>query len=302
MRAELASKTGSDTRVALCLGGQMRTFRECYGYLVENVLEPLDPDVFVHTEETVGITNRMELQASGRGDDRGTVTRETIERLYDPKAVEITPPFSAADRREFEGVRVPSELIEAEPDHWQGNIPNFYSIYRCNELKREWETEHGFRYDVVIRMRPDLLVPAELPAEVLSNPEALWHTHVTSFQVSDKLAVSNSENMDYYASVWEELGEYWADPLGDSPERHRVGERLLKQHLDRSEIDVRRFDVGDQILRSRTYIEEQARRDARLRNRLPSKRKLAIGLKHPDRAVAHLLERVRENVGRDPGS
>jgi hypothetical protein len=274
----------------------MRTYRECHGHLVENVLKPLDPDVFVHTEETVGITNRMKLQARGRGDDRGTVTRESIERLYEPKRVEITPPFSAADRREFEGVRVPSELIEAEPDHWQGNIPNFYSIYRCNELKREWETERGFRYDVVVRMRPDLLVPAEIPSRVLSNPETLWHTHVTPFQVSDKLAVSSSENMDYYASVWQTLDEYWADPLGERPERHRVGERLLKQHLDRSDIDVQRFDVGSHILRSRTYLEEQVRRESRLRNRLPSKHKVAAGLRNPDRAMARLLERVRENV------
>jgi hypothetical protein len=302
MGADSTSGVAEDTRIALCLGGQMRTFRECYGDLTENVLEPLAPDVFVHTEESVGITNRLNLQASGQGEGRGTVTRETIERLYEPKAVEITPPFSAADRREFEGVRVPDELIEAEPDHWQGNIPNFYSIYRCNELKREWEREQGFRYDVVIRLRPDLRVPAELPPEVLSTPGTLWHTHVTPFQVSDKLAVSSSENMDYYASVWEELGEYWADPLGETPEEHRVGERLLKQHMDRSDIDVQRFDVGDHILRSRAYVEEQARRDARLRNRIPSKRKLMTGLRNPDEAVAYLLDRARESAGRDSGS
>lgn len=296
MGADATSRTVEDTRVALCLGGQMRTYRECYGYLTENVLKPLDPDVFIHTEEAVGITNRMNLQASGRGDDRGTVTRETIERLYEPKAVEITSPFSAADRREFEGIRVPSELIEAEPDHWQGNLPNFYSIYRCNELKREWEAEQGFRYDVVIRMRPDLLVPSEIPSEVLSTPETLWHTHVTPFQVSDKLAVSSSENMDYYASVWTKLDEYWADPLGERPERHRVGERLLKQHLDRSDIDVQRFDVGSHILRSRTYLEEQVRRESRLRNKLPPRHKVVAGLRNPDRAMARLLERVRQNV------
>jgi hypothetical protein len=81
-----------------------------------------------------------------------------------------------------------------------------------------------------------------------------------------------------------------------------VGERLLKQHLDRSDVDVRRFDVGSHILRSRTYVEERARRDARLRNRLPPRHKLLAALRNPDRALANLVERVREGAGRDSGS
>jgi hypothetical protein len=66
----------------------MRTFRGCYGDLAENVLEPLGPDVFVRTKTSVGITNRLNLQAGGRGDDRRAVTRDTTGRRYEPNAVE----------------------------------------------------------------------------------------------------------------------------------------------------------------------------------------------------------------------
>ena len=299
MRGANGTDLGTDDlRVALCLAGQMRTFRKCYGYLVENVLDPLDPDVFVHTESSIGITNRLGMQASGRGDEQGTVNRSTIERLYDPLRVEITEPFSAADRREFRGVRVPDKLIEAEPDHWQGNIPNFYEIYRCNELKRDHETEQGFRYDVVIYLRPDLLVPQELPDIVLSNPQKLWHTQTHPKLISDKMAVSSSENMDYYSSVWKQLSDYWEEPLGGGGKmNHRSGERLLRQHMARSEIEVERFDIGSETLRSREFIREKIKQEVSPTTRAGRlQKKLSAAIANPGKVPGYLVRHTRAQL------
>lgn len=285
----------ADAKIALCMAGQMRTYKKCYGELKENILEPLEPDVFIHTEKNRGITKRASNQALDEAVE-SSITEESLTCLYDPKEMEITEPFSAEDLREFDNVRVPDTLIEAEPDHWQGNIPNFHGIYKCNGMKRNWEQRHGFKYDIVIRMRPDLFVPQNLPSEVLSNPDILWHTQTTNSQVSDKFAISNSENMDYYASVWEQLAQYWEEPLGDGDwVNHRVGERLLNYHMDQSDIETRQFDIGSYALRSRAYIRDEIREEMRLWNRyVPKKMKIAVN--DPRRAITYPVRLLRRNL------
>ena len=77
-------------------------------------------------------------------------------------------------------------------------------------------------------------------------------------QVSDKFALSSSENMDYYTSVWDYLNEYWADPLGDGNwEDVRVGERLMRYHMEQSDIPYRPFSNGCELLRTRDFAIEQ---------------------------------------------
>jgi hypothetical protein len=207
--------------------------------------------------------------------------------------VQISEPFSAQERREYRGIRVPDTLVEAEPDHWQGNIPNFYGIYKCNELKRRYERDHGFRYDLVIRMRPDLRIPQQLPAKVLEERDTLWHTHPNApIQVSDKLAISNSENMDYYASVWKHLEKYWENPLGSGNwKNHRVGERLLAHHMDQSDISVKKFDINSSILRSRAYIRRKTRQELQFKNKIPSKQQVSTAVKNPYQTVSYLFNK-----------
>ena len=41
-------------KIALCLSGQMRSFRECYENLKKNVIDILHPDIFVYTSKNVG--------------------------------------------------------------------------------------------------------------------------------------------------------------------------------------------------------------------------------------------------------
>jgi hypothetical protein len=270
------------------MAGQLRTYKKCYGCLKENVLDPLNPDIFIHTENRTGITKRASSTALDDVQDE-TVKRETLESFYDPIDLKITEPFSSEDLREFKGVRVPEKLIQAEPDHWKGNLPNFYGIYKCNEMKRHWEEENGFKYDIVIRMRPDLLIPNQIPSKVLSNPNTLWHTQSTEYQISDKMAVSSSENMDYYSLVWKKLPQYWDNPLDDGEwVNHRVGERLLKHHMRESSIETQQFDIGSYHLRSRSYFKNKLRKEMKSRNRLADK--INKGFKNPSKAARYLFK------------
>ena len=37
-------------------------------------------------------------------------------------------------------------------------ISMFEKIYKCNKLKSDYEKQFNFKYDIVIRMRPDIMI------------------------------------------------------------------------------------------------------------------------------------------------
>lgn len=238
--------------MALCISGQMRTYKKCYGYLKENVIEPLEPDIFIDTWSERGGTTKT----SGVSEAPNPVTESTLKRLYSPKSLRIED-FEDRYFKKKDGVEVPKRLQE-HTSHWKGNIPMFYKMKGCNDMKKEYECEHSFTYDIVIKLRPDLLIGEEIPQKVLDNPEILWHTQTYDHAISDKFAVSSSENMDYYTSVWNHLNEYWSNPLGDGEwENVRVGERLMRYHMEQSDIPRGRFSSGCKLLRTRDFAIEQ---------------------------------------------
>lgn len=274
--------------VALCLTGQMRTYRECYTYLKENIIEPLKPDIFIFTENITGISNHA-IDDSGHRNE--SVTYETLNTLYQPKKVKIIEPLNQ-HKSSFKGVEVPEILKEHEPNHWHGSIPYFYKICKCNDLKKEVEQENSFRYDMVIHTRPDLRIREKLPQLVTSDLDKLWHSIALEKGVSDKLAVSNSDNMNYYASVWDHLTEYWKNPLGNGgPMTHRVGVRLLNHHMAQSNIEVRRFDIEAEVLRSRSFLRNKIRHDMKLSNAITIENCIKA-FKEPVRAFEYVKRRL----------
>lgn len=255
----------------------MRTYKKCYGYLKENLLDPLDPDVFIHTWEKAGTTTKI---SNSDESTEETITTDTLETLYAPEKVVIEP-FQDEYFTHKDGIAVP-EVLQERTNHWKGNIPLFYKMKRCNELKSEYENEQDFTYDIVIKMRPDLILLEPIPDAVLKNPQVLWHSGAnvdTRFQVSDKFALSSSENMDYYTSVWDVLDQYWERPFGDGNwEDVRVGERLMNHHMSQSNIPVEPFNISVDILRSREFTRKG--RSIGFRDVINHARRLASSGKH----------------------
>lgn len=237
-------------KIALCLSGQMRTYKKVYPSLEKNILRSLNPDIFIHTWANSGIVTKANSKVKNSFTEEA-VQYSTLEKIYNPKK-SVIEVFKEEYFYEKGDVKVPSELKQATI-HYKGNIPMFYKIKKCNDLKREYEKENNFRYDIVIRLRPDLAIKEPIPQKILETPDTLWFSDYainTNFQVSDKFALSNSPNMDYYCSVWNKLSEYWKKPLGDGKkENYRVGERLIYHHMKESKIPYRPFDINCFILR-----------------------------------------------------
>jgi hypothetical protein len=93
---------------------------------------------------------------------------------------------------------------------------NFYSIYKVNELKRQYELENNFVYDYVLRLRYDLIFENKF---ILSKYKNYVDTKIVvpknyqedqdniSWNIKNKgmvdvFALSNSSNMDKYCQTF----------------------------------------------------------------------------------------------------
>jgi hypothetical protein len=114
----------------------------------------------------------------------------------------------------------------------------FYSIYQANELKSAFEKEHDFKYDWVIRSRFDTLLEESLDLtkfnhDVINVPDVCFDPIAGC---ADHFAYSNTHNMDIYANVYDNLGEYLV-----KPNLKLCGEYILRHHLDNNNVPIRQI-------------------------------------------------------------
>lgn len=81
----------------------------------------------------------------------------------------------------------------------------FYSIYRSNQLKNEYEFKNNIEYDLVIRARLDTYLENNINLSNF-NPK-YFYTPKWSRWINDTFAISGKENMDYYCSTYFNLNE-----------------------------------------------------------------------------------------------
>jgi len=152
-------------------------------------------DVFVHT------WNELEPKTSTWHEGylkvkSGDVDRDRILSIYNPVSCLI----------EEQNIRNPSKTIFYNQCE-EGVLYAQYSRYKVNELKKQHEKLHSFRYDVVIVSRPDIIYYRNLLHEELQNPESLWVSQVFLGGASDILFLSNSENIDKVCKFYNHFHE-----------------------------------------------------------------------------------------------
>lgn len=161
-------------KVAICISGQLRTGIKAFPSF-DNFFKGLDADVFYHTWE----------QPSN--------ISEEVDRLYKPKKTSVNPVFSKEEMGSF------------------GHM--LYSMMIANELKKQYEIEHNFRYDLVIKTRFDLVFPKEVnffmqpeiyPRTIYSTGgnQGIVHTDYEHHSMSDLIFWGDSQSMDIATNIF----------------------------------------------------------------------------------------------------
>jgi len=262
-------------RVAICISGQMRCLDEVTH--VKSLIEKLSADVFISTWSDVGRTSAYDkfFPASsvaslliGKDEDgkfkydettfasnypnlmaafyphqvvTASLLSDIFKGLKKQKIEKIHEDFESA--LNLHGVNFPAHLLDHMSRRYIYSLPMYYKIFDCNQLKKQFEEECGFKYDVVLRVRMDteFLDIEEVVDRINSYNEEEGIVfpllnNITSkkenYFLHDNFAFGSSELMDKYSSVFELLSSYWdLDQYADFPVAKRAAEGMMSYHI-----------------------------------------------------------------------
>ena len=193
-------------KIAICLSGQLRNWELAYANQMTHWIHgEHEVDYFTHTWNYSG--------------DRTHVSNEYVYRDIDDdeydRFIEIYKPKKSK-------LETKKQEFFYGNDHWSAL---FYSFSQTVSMKREYELENNFEYDLVVKSRPDVIFnPNEKPQwpwafetnahkllefkETYSNNK-LFTTHGDSmnqefgmFNINDCVFLSNSYTMDLMMNMY----------------------------------------------------------------------------------------------------
>lgn len=213
-------------RIAVCLSGQMRTYRRTAEAFVKNVSGPLNADVFVDTWATTGNTTKLTFFLP-KGFDLGLPQefwhdhadlmrseQSTFERCL-PHLFQAAQSIHCPEERlsvsELQELYKTSAVSVEEFDQQYfdellniGSIkhliretmifnaaPMYYKIWKCDMMRREAEQKGKFLYDAVIRMRPDFMFLQPFDARHLNVEGKLLTLNNPFYEIVGRADFSN---------------------------------------------------------------------------------------------------------------
>ncbi len=174
-------------KIALLLTGGLRNFEDTYSSFKHYLLDVYDIDVFFY-----GLSNKF-------GIEQNTVS--FVEK-FKPKKYIIN------DNSYYEKFEVNKSYIKS-------SFFSFYNVLKCNELRKEYEKENDFEYDLIIRSRLDYFwfrrideIELEEAKNFILTPVDWSFKSVNTFALSDIFAIGNRENMDIYCQLFHKIDDY----------------------------------------------------------------------------------------------
>jgi hypothetical protein len=195
-------------RIAVCFSGQPRTWRKCVESWKENLFGHLEMDVFCHTWDFNTPPNCVSV---GMNVIDNQVHDGEIDELY-----EVLKPkkFLIEQRKNF----VPFKMTQ--PILVPSFLSQFYGIMQAARLKKQYEIENDFQYDVVIKMRYDAYLKTPIFQEFTNinntnqiDPWSMYCFHYGWDKVNNRGRVgdifwyANSETYDIISDYYLNLGD-----------------------------------------------------------------------------------------------
>lgn len=190
-------------KIALCLSGQPRSFKQGYEYHKKNLLDHYDVDVFIHTW-----MDSPDLQE--------------LSELYNPVVMVVEPKLIGNFDERF--TNTPNAI--AHPPRF--TVAMFYSIFKSCELKTTHEISKRFVYDWVIKSRTDYALNIKLPFEELDNTK-LYMPNCRMVPTrdfgNDQFAFGGSDVMNKRMAIYQNMEHFYDQNVA------MIGEDMLKAQL-----------------------------------------------------------------------
>lgn len=225
-------------RIALCLSGHMRSYRKTYQSIRYNIIDPYSTDVFISTWDRIG---------ADRSYDLNLIDVETSSML---KSIEVAFRTKNINIEKYNGKNYELYPLVKDRSNPIGVLSMFYNINKADELRRNYEIKHKFKYDVIIRSRPDILFTSSINRNHMLDAiksDAIYFTdfaHWSGF--NDQFAFGSNNAMTQYADCFNNLKNI-IDRVDFNPEV------LLKEHVLSNNLNVKFTNTNYFIKRADGY-------------------------------------------------
>ena len=118
-------------RIALCFSGKLGEWEVCARSIRDNIINPLKPDIFLSTWDNEDY--------------------QYFDNYYKPKRINIL-------NYEESKPAIANLISDCPQNISPGLLPMLYNMHSCNRLCDNYSKSNKIKYDLVIRLRPDILV------------------------------------------------------------------------------------------------------------------------------------------------
>lgn len=143
--------------VAVFVSGSLRQY-DCISKTILDVISNKSVDFFIATSRHNDVVKHFNPTKAYKNRKRKIpITKNAIEEYFETcKGVYFHDehPYD-----EFSNLFAKLSKLHGVPtSHYSNKLHQFYLLYKCNEMRMEYERKRGFRYDIVIQIRPDAVV------------------------------------------------------------------------------------------------------------------------------------------------
>lgn len=217
-------------KIALCLSGQLRFLQQGYAEnIFPFILQGNDIDVFIHTW---AIDDEQDGKSYINGG--GFAMGSPVNKSYMLDVLNLYRPVKYLIQQQipFENGKYPERTMPGIKSH--NLFSMFYSIYKSNQLKTEYEKENNFTYDIVIRCRFDIKLDKKIDLTVdMSKIYLPFNCFDTSNGYVDSVGYSSSNNMDIYSATFNNI-----DTIMTNYDIGFCGEYILRKQLDSNNLQI----------------------------------------------------------------
>ena len=174
-------------------------------FLKKYVLENNDVDIFIFSWEVDKL--------------------EEFKKYLNPKKIKLIPQI------DFE---IPQHIKGTNDKRVIAHYSRWYGVKEVMKLKRQYEEENNFKYDLVVNARFDLCYNKPFDFSCLPSNEFHIPIHpdrptygwpLENSEILDHIFASSSENMDNYSNLFDKLNEYTLP--GQCPQWNTISNHFL---------------------------------------------------------------------------
>lgn len=193
-------------KIALLIYGQVREYQKCYETVYNNILNPLNPDVFMHIWDKRGASlysKRVNLNTNYEIED---IDISDIQNKFNPKTLIVE------NYKQWE-----DSLVDSYKQVWYyiktSALPRNYKIREVIKLKKEYEIKNNIQYDGIIIFRPDTIMFKTIPDYVLNDLNYFYHNNLmiwyNPLMVHDTFNVCSNHICNIFMNFYDNLPRIW---------------------------------------------------------------------------------------------